>query len=180
MALSSSASALLEAIGLTDFLQISWAYASSDATTYSPAFSIGENNNNGFDVSLKGAQSSGPPPGDISVTFPGADGNYNTRLTTTGGAIVGGTPLMLAVWYTTADATLRFSINNGTVFSLVNTNGIGDADPTNTAAFNSYCAGDGFVQQGPSFLWQGAEGVANALAHLPHLFTEKLQFSDFS
>lgn len=171
--LATGASSTIQAIGNTDFLIVSWCLTSALNTDQNLS-AIGENANNGVDFSLSGTIA----PWDVFAEIPDALGNYSCSVTSTGTPFSGDVPHMIAIWYTNSNSTLHLSVDNGTVFSAVNTGGIGTADATNFMT-TSFHADVGTKQEGPFYLWQCTDGVANAISQLSNLYTNKLQYSDF-
>ena len=162
-------SALLQAIGQTDFMVIAWVLHVAGLGFNG---NIGEYGSSANGVDWQG----GNTPGVLSCEIPGADNGYSCSFNSSPD-----TPFtvnvahMQAIWYTTADNTLHTSLDGGTVYSLVNSSGIGAQDATNYLSLNSY----GQFDRGPIYLWQGTDAVANAIAQLSSLYTNKLQYSDF-
>jgi hypothetical protein len=170
--LYSAANALLSNIGNTDFLAICWLMSGASDNNF-PGFSIGLINNNGFIIS----NDDFPLPSRVYAYLGGP--TTGTTLISSDYGEVSNTPLMIALWYTTADSTLHTSVNAGTVSTIVNSDGIGAQDLTNTAQFSLYNAA-GTEEMGSCYLWQGTAGVANAVFQLATLYGSKLQYSDFT
>ena len=170
------ASALVEAMAQTDFFALYWVWMTAGNTS-GIFFGAGEGANNGFDA---GFYTNGPSfQKDGYFEIPGGDGSY-PFVQTTGDVFAPSMPSMIAMWYTVADATLRLSVNAGTVFPLVNTVGVGDPDPTNTVFFGIFSSDIGEIaQMGPGGIWQGTQAVANGVNQLEPLFLNKWQYSDF-
>lgn len=174
--LASPTSAFLSAIGQSDCILLFWSLGSSDSDSML-GVAVGEGGANGIDCGAAPPSDSGAVA--ITAEMPGADNGYQPAVSSDPDTpYTRDLPHMIAAWYTTSDSTLRVQMDGGTVYSIVNTSGVGDPDATNVfAAFLANTVGT--LQQGPVYLWQGTAGVANAVSQLSALYSNRLRYADF-
>lgn len=175
--LQTAASALLSAIGNTDFVLTVFMRASADADGRPNGF-VGENNNNGIDFGVNGD----PFPTGINCEMPGGDGMYQPAVNSSPDTpFTADTCHMLAMWNTVSDSMLRMSVDGGTAYSVENTSGIGDADLTNFIKF-AFSNTSGAIQFGAANFWQAGFGadIAAVIAALPALYAQKTRYSQFT
>jgi hypothetical protein len=169
--LQTAASDLVSAIGNTDFMIVGWQAAGAGADE-GVALRIGENDANGMESYISIASA----PGHAIGSVPGAFQNYPSVYTPDQYSL--GAAHMIAIWYTNADSSLHISIDAGASSVIINTDGIGAPDVTNSVWFR-FLGYTGIKQCGFTAIWQGSTGVANAVSQLGKLYANKWQFSDF-
>ena len=159
---------ILQGWGASDFLVMAWFKLNSAFSNYQ--FVMGEANTDGFDFGVD----THFPPTNAAFEIPGADGNYNAFIKSTGDPLTPDAAHCMMCWWTANDLTAHLQADGGTEFTQVQIGsaGAGTPDPSNIGAITMQGSLDGSLATtgGDVAMWRGNDAVANVLTQRALLF----------